>query len=75
MQAGRKRVRWLRFDEAVVRDVDLSAAVLHRTSFFDADLRGSDLSMLDPLNADITGARIDYDQAAVIAETIGFRIG
>ena len=49
--------------------------MLHRASFVGADLRGSDLSMLDPVNADIAGAQIDYEQATVIAETIGFRVG
>jgi hypothetical protein len=47
-----------------------------RTTFDPADWgRGSDLSMLDPVNAAIAGAHIDYDQAAVIAETLGFRVG
>ena len=64
-----------RFDEAILRDVDLSGALLHRTSFIGTDLRGSDLSTLDPVNAEIAGAQIDYEQATVIAETLGFRVG
>ena len=63
-----------RFDGATIRDVDLSGASLHRASFFKADLRGSDLSSLDPLNAGIDGAQIDFEQATVIAEAIGFRV-
>ncbi len=63
-----------RFDGATLRDVDLSGALLHRASFLKADLRGTDLSTLDPLNADIGGAHIDRQQAAVIAEAIGFTV-
>ena len=64
-----------RFDGATVRDVDLSGTWLHRSSFIGADLRGSDLSSLDPLNVDVHDARIDIEQAVVIAEAIGLKVG
>lgn len=63
-----------RFDGATVRDVDLSGAWLHRASFVGTDLRGSDLSSLDPLASKIDGARIDIEQATVIAEALGLRV-
>jgi hypothetical protein len=37
--------------------------------------RGSDLSALDPVNGEITGALIDVEQALVIATALGLRIG
>ena len=40
-----------------------------------ADLRGSDLSALDPLNVDLAGAQIDDEQATVIAEALGLKVG
>ena len=65
-----------RFDKATVRDVDLSGALLHRTSFHrrgPAWQRPVHPSTRSTPN--VRAARIDYDQATVIAETIGFRIG
>lgn len=64
-----------RFDKATIRDADLSAALLHKASFHGADLRGSDLSAVDPLNVDVRDARIDSDQATVIAEALGLKVG
>jgi fluoroquinolone resistance protein len=39
-----------------------------------ADLRRSDLSALDPLTVELSGAKIDLEQAAVIATTLGFDV-
>ena len=47
----------------------------HDASFIGADLRGSYLSALDPLNAKIKDAIIDVEQAMVIATALGLRLG
>ncbi|MER7107329.1 pentapeptide repeat-containing protein [Streptomyces sp. NPDC000229] len=54
---------------------DLSGALLHGAKLRGADLRGSDLSSLDPLTVEAAGARIDLEQAAVIAMALGFELG
>ncbi len=64
-----------RLDGAIVRDVDLRDALLHGISCQGTDLRGSDLSALDPINAEIKDALIDVEQAMVIATALGLRIG
>lgn len=55
--------------------VDLSDAWLHGVDFTKADLRGSDLSSLDPSVVTLTGARIEPEQAITIALAMGLRIG
>ena len=64
-----------RLDGAVVRSVDLAGAWLHRASFVGTDLRGSDISALDPRSVEITDALIDVEQSLVIATALGLRIG
>ncbi|MFF8290979.1 pentapeptide repeat-containing protein [Streptomyces sp. NPDC016309] len=64
-----------RLEGAHVLRCDLSGALLHGAKLKDADLRGSDLSSLDPLTVDPAGARIDLEQAAVIATALGFHLG
>lgn len=63
-----------RLEGATVVRVDLSGAMLHSAKLAGADLRGSDLSSLDPLTVDIGGAKIDLEQAAVIAAALGFDV-
>lgn len=63
-----------RLEGATLAGVDLSGAVLHGSKLTGADLRGSDLSALDPLTVELAGAKIDLEQAAVIATTLGFDV-
>ncbi|MFI1397593.1 pentapeptide repeat-containing protein [Streptomyces sp. NPDC020681] len=63
-----------RLDGATVTGVDLSGAMLRGANFSRADLRGSDLSALHPLTSEIAGAKIDLEQAAVIAAALGFEV-
>jgi len=60
--------------DAVIADVDLSGAQLVGVKFSRCDLRGSDLSSLDPLEAELTGAIIGPEQAVVIAQALGLEI-
>ena len=60
---------------AVLSQVDLSGAQLAKSKLVKTDLRGSDLSALDPRTCETTGAMIDPDQAIVIARAIGFALG
>ncbi|WP_406304422.1 pentapeptide repeat-containing protein [Streptomyces sp. NBC_00885] len=63
-----------RLEGASVVGVDLSGALLHGSKLIGADLRGSDLSALDPLTVELAGAKIDLEQAAVIATALGFDV-
>lgn len=63
-----------RLEGASVIGVDLSGALLHGSKLIGADLRGSDLSALDPLTVELAGAKIDLEQAAVIATALGFDV-
>ncbi|GAA2701202.1 pentapeptide repeat-containing protein [Micromonospora olivasterospora] len=60
---------------ATVTGVDLSGAQLHGCRLGGADLRGSDLTALDPTVVERAGARIDAEQAVVLAQALGFRVG
>jgi fluoroquinolone resistance protein len=62
-------------EDAVLTGVDLSAAQLHGARFSRADLRGSDLSALDPTVTPVDGAVINAEQAVVVAQAMGFKIG
>ncbi len=64
-----------RLDKSVLTLCDLSGAMLHSAQMSGADLRGSNISALDPLVTAIGGARIDEDQAGVIATSLGFTVG
>jgi uncharacterized protein YjbI with pentapeptide repeats len=64
----------VRFDGATLRGIDLSAAWLHRASFIRADLRGSDLTALDPVAAELGGAVVDPDQTVVLAANLGLDV-
>jgi uncharacterized protein YjbI with pentapeptide repeats len=54
--------------------VDLSGASLEKANFVRCDLRGSDLSSLDPLTVELKGALINADQACVIAVNLGLDV-
>lgn len=62
-------------DGATLAGVDLSGANLRGTRLTRCDLRGSDLTALDPASAEVRGARIDQEQAIVIAQSLGFTLG
>src|SRR5262245_56568584 len=63
-----------RCDGAKLRNVDLSGASLGRASFERCDLRGSDLTSIDPLSMPLRGAIITWDQAGVLAATLGLDV-
>ncbi len=64
----------VRLEDALLRDVDLGGAWFHGTRLARADLRGSELSSLDPREADTHGTIIDPNQTVAIALTIGFDV-
>jgi uncharacterized protein YjbI with pentapeptide repeats len=47
---------------------------MQRADFSGCDLRGSDLSTLDPLTVDLKNAIIDLPQAIVIATSLGLDV-
>ena len=59
---------------AAARDCDLSGARLDRAVFDNCDLRGSDLSAMDPRSTRLNGAVIDPRQAMELAGALGLRI-
>ncbi|MCM2393354.1 pentapeptide repeat-containing protein [Streptomyces albipurpureus] len=63
-----------RLEGATLVGADLSGATLRGVKLQGADLRGSDLSALDPLTTELAGAKIDLEQAAVIATALGFEV-
>ena len=63
-----------RLEGATLTRVDLSGAMLGAAKLTGADLRGSDLSSLDPLTVELAGAKIDLEQAAVIATALGLEV-
>ena len=63
-----------RFDGATVTGVDLSGSSLSRTSWIGCDLRGSDLSSLDPGQAQLRGAIVSWEQAVVVATNLGLDV-
>jgi len=63
-----------RCDGATIRHVDLSGAWLGKASFARCDLRGSDVTAIDPLSTPMDGAIITWDQAAVLAAALGLDV-
>jgi uncharacterized protein YjbI with pentapeptide repeats len=63
-----------RCDGATLRHVDLSGAWLGKASFLRCDLRGSDISAIDPVSMPVEGAIITWDQAAVLAASMGLDV-
>ena len=55
-------------------NLDLTGALLHNARFAAADLRGSDLSTLDPTAVDLKGALITWKQAVQVAKTLGLNV-
>jgi len=54
--------------------VDLGGAWLHRADLGGCDLRGSDLSSVDPETTVLRGAIITIDQTIAIAEALGLDV-
>ncbi|MFV2210628.1 pentapeptide repeat-containing protein [Actinomadura sp. LOL_016] len=63
-----------RFAGATLRGVDLSGAWLRAADLSRCDLRGSDISTIDPRTVELKGARIDHQQAVVIAGSLGLDV-
>jgi uncharacterized protein YjbI with pentapeptide repeats len=47
---------------------------MQRADFSGADLRGSDLSTLDPLTVELKNAIVDLTQAMVITTSLGLEV-
>jgi fluoroquinolone resistance protein len=47
---------------------------MQRADFSGCDLRGSDLSTLDPLTVDLKGTIVDLPQAIVITTSLGLEV-
>jgi len=60
--------------EATLSHCDLSASWFHGADFSQATLTGSDLTGLDPAEAQLRGAFIDEHQAVQLAEAMGLRV-
>jgi fluoroquinolone resistance protein len=58
----------------VFTDVDLAAAQFHNAKFAKADLRGSDLSAVDPFNVELAGAIVSSEQATVLVTSLGLNV-
>ena len=58
----------------VQRGVDLSGASLRSADFTRSDLRGSDLSAVDPATTELRHAIITADQAVVVAMAMGLDV-
>jgi fluoroquinolone resistance protein len=59
---------------AVLRKADLSAAMLHNAKLDKCDLRGSDVTAVDPWNVSLRAAVITWEQAVVIAASLGLDV-
>jgi uncharacterized protein YjbI with pentapeptide repeats len=53
---------------------DLSGAMLERVDLSRCDVRGSDLTALDPLSADVHDMIVDVDQAVLVARLLGLDV-
>jgi uncharacterized protein YjbI with pentapeptide repeats len=58
----------------VLRSLDLSGAMLARANLDRCDLRGSDLSSVDPWSTSLRGAIVDPVGAMVVATAIGLEV-
>jgi uncharacterized protein YjbI with pentapeptide repeats len=63
-----------RLEHATVRDNDLTGAWMQLTNFTSADLRGSDLSTLDPSVVTLAKAVIDVSQSIQLATALGLDV-
>jgi fluoroquinolone resistance protein len=58
----------------VLRKCDLSASMLNRAQLDRCDLRGSDVSAIDPWNVSLRAAVITWEQAVVLAAAMGLDV-
>jgi fluoroquinolone resistance protein len=63
-----------RCEGSTLRDDDLSGSWFHRANLSRCDLRGSDVSAVDPLTVELGGAIITFDQAVVLATALGLDV-
>jgi fluoroquinolone resistance protein len=63
-----------RWDGSVLRRVDLSGAWLAQANFDRCDLRGSDISALDPWSSSLQATIITWDQAMMLASAMGLDV-
>lgn len=63
-----------RCNGALLRRVDLSGALLNKAILDNCDLRGSELSAIDPWSVSLSGAVITWEQAAVLAVSMGLDV-
>ena len=59
---------------AVLRHLDLSGAAIAKANFDKCDLRGSDISSIDPWSASLNATIITWEQAAVLAMAMGLDV-
>ncbi len=64
----------VRLKGGVLTGADLSGALLHKGDFRECDLRNSDLTALDPTDAQLGGAIIGVEQTIALAEAVGFDV-
>ncbi len=72
--AGANFIR-ARLDRCVFRGANLAEVRWEGASLVDADLRGADIGGLDPRLVTLTGTRVEVEQAIVLAQYLGIRIG
>lgn len=58
----------------VLRKNDLAAAMLHNAKLDRCDLRGSDVTAIDPWNVTLRAAVITWEQAVVLAAAMGLDV-
>ncbi|MCW2496983.1 pentapeptide repeat-containing protein [Jatrophihabitans sp.] len=63
-----------RFTGGVLRRADLANASLGKAELARCDLRGSNLHSVDPWSVNLTGAVVDWEQALVIASSLGLDV-
>jgi len=64
-----------RLDKGSLARANLTDVRWGDTSLCDVDLRGATFNTLDPRRVTLTGARVEVDQAVLLARTLGLIIG